>query len=218
MAKVKAKRNKKYDPSRAQRIHLQYLSESERSKAELVNRLYEFEMQFEIEDINRKLDNYALQNGWNRENEYCPEWVVIDAYDQQDLIIALKMTQLKTPEYWEIGIDAHFYNEEKHDVYTIPFYIELPEMSHPNLMAGCDVRVNRGNGLKTRWKGIQTELDDHWQAIGIPEGYVLVKSQAHFKAQAKFLNYQMYTEHNYFLHLRDQGTLIAGLKQWGAAA
>lgn len=217
MAKVKAKRNKKYDPAKAQRIHVQSLIDQEKAKAERINKLYEFEMQFVVEEVNRKIDDFALSNGWGRD-QYCPEWVVIEAYEQQNLIIALKMTQLKTPEYWEVGIDAHFFNEDKHDVYTIPFYIELPEMSHPDLMNGCEVKVNRGSGLKTRWKGLQAELDDHWKATGIPEGYVLVKSQAHFKAHAKFLNYQMYTEHNYLLHLRDEGMLITGLKQWGQAA
>lgn len=196
------KRNKKYNPNKLIQI----------KQSKLAN-IYEFDMQFVIEEVNEKIDAWREDHNMP-EDVYCPEFLVIDAYAEQDLIIALKMQQLKDPVYWNIGIDSHFYSIEKEDIYTIPFSIDLPQMSHAELMNGCAVIVSRGAGIKTRWKGLQKEMLAHWEKEGIPEGYELIKSQVYIKAQAKFKSFQMLDEHNYMLKLRDQGTLIKHLKMW----
>ena len=171
--------------------------------------LYEFDMQFKIEDVNIAINRYC------EDGTYCPEWLVIEAYEQQDLIIALKMSQVKNPEYWEIAIASHFYNAELNDVKTIDFYIELPELCHADLMNGCALAVNRGAGIKTRWKGLQNEMIDNWSTEEMPDGYDLLQSQVYLKAKARFHNVQMFNEHNYLLKLRERGTLIDTLKMVG---
>lgn len=198
------KRTKKYIP---------LAQKQERALKAKIAQTYEFEMEFVIEDINKRLDAWRSENNVS-ENEYCPEWLVIDAYKQQSLIIALKMTQLKDPEYWNVGIDSHFFNAETEDVYTIPFSIELPQMSHADLMNGSDVKVNRGAGIKTRWKGLQAEMISHWESDNIPAGYELVQSQVYIKAHAKFKDTRMFTEYEYMLGLRDKGMLIAKLREF----
>ena len=85
-------------------------------------------------------------------------------------------------------------------------------------MSGCEVKVNRGAGIKTRWKGLQDEMIDHWKNEGCPDGYELVKSEAMLKAQAKFKNAQMLNEHEAMLKWRSEGTLIARLKSFGRLA
>lgn len=173
--------------------------------------LYEFDMEFEIEHVNKIIQDFAEENNL-ADDDFVPEYVVIDAYEEQDLIIALKMMNIKAPEFWEIGIDSHFYSEEKDDVLTIPFSLDVPAMSHAELMAGCEVKVNRGAGIKTRWKGLQAEMIDNWKDQGIPEGYELIKSQVYIKAQAHFNNYQAYKDHHDLLFLRDNGRLVNYLK------
>ena len=197
---------RKYNPNK--------LLNKQRAKA---GELYEFDMQFKIEHVNRIIDEYHEANGLD-DDAYCPEWLVIDAYDQQDLIIAMKMSQIKAPEYWEVAISSHFFNAETNDVKTIPFYIELPEMSHADIMNGCAVKVNRGAGIKTRWKGLQDEMIDNWHTETMPDGYELVQSQVYLKAHARFYNLKMYNEHNYLLKLRDMGILINTLKMLRDAA
>lgn len=191
---------RKYNPNK--------LLNMQRAKAGL---LYEFDMTFCIEEVNQKIDAYREANGLDGD-AYCPEWLVIETYEQQDLIIALKMSQVKSPEYWEIAIASHFLNEELNDVKTINFYVELPEMSHADLMNGCEVKVNRGAGIKTRWKGLQDEMIKNWETETMPDGYELVKSQVFLKAQARFHDVKMYNEHNFLLRLRDHGNLINTLK------
>ena len=195
-------RNKKYNPNKL--INIQ------RAKAGL---LYEFDMTFCIEDVNRKIDAYREANVL-ADDVYCPEWLVIETYEQQDLIIALKMSHVKNPEYWEIAIASHFINEAATDVKTIDFYVELPEMSHAELMNGCEVKVNRGAGIKTRWKGLQDEMIKNWETETMPDNYSLVESQVFIKAQARFHDIKMYNEHNLLLKLRDHGNLIDTLKRW----
>lgn len=191
---------RKYNPNKLLNI--------QRAKA---GELYEFEMQFCIEDVNTAIDQYRDFNKLD-DDAYCPEWLVIDTYKQQDLIIAMKMSQIKAPEYWEVAISSHFINEDASDVKTINFYIELPEMSHSELMIGSELKVNRGAGIKTRWKGLQAEMIANWENEKIPNDYNLVKSQVHLKAQARFINVKMFNEHNHLLRLRDRNLLIETLK------
>ena len=193
---------RKYNPNKLLNI--------QRAKAGL---LYEFDMTFCIEDVNRKIDAYREANVL-ADDVYCPEWLVIETYEQQDLIIALKMSHVKNPEYWEIAIASHFINEDATDVKTIDFYVELPEMSHAELMNGCEVKVNRGAGIKTRWKGLQDEMIKNWETETMPDNYSLVESQVLIKAQARFHDIKMYNEHNLLLKLRDHGNLIDTLKRW----
>lgn len=173
--------------------------------------LYEFDMLFVVEDVNKIIHDFVDSNGLSDE-DYVPAYVTVGAYEAQDLIIALKMTNIKAPEFWEIGIDSHFYSTELEDVLTIQFALDIPKMSHAELMAGCETKVNRGVGLKTRWKGLQAEMIDNWEEHGIPKGYELIKSQIYINAQAHFNNYDAYKEHHFLLQLRDTDRLINHLK------
>lgn len=169
--------------------------------------LYEFEMSFVQEQVNKQLNDYAVANNLS-EKDFIPEFEVIRIYGQQDLIIAMKMQNILTPEYWEIGIDSHFYNAELDDVMTIPFFIALPEMTHTDLMSGCKLKIKRKGGLKTRWKGLQKEMVDNWEEQGIPENYNLIQSQIYMKAQAHFRSLKCHEEHHQLIARRDQGTLV----------
>lgn len=193
--------------------HQQKILNVQRAKSGM---LYEFKMNFCIEDVNTEINQYRDFNNLD-DDAYCPEWLVIDTYKQQDLIIALKMSQIKNPEYWEVAISSHFINDDASELKTVDFYIELPEMSHADLMNGCAITVNRGAGIKTRWKGLQNEMIANWENDDIPDGFNLVKSQVYIKANAKFHNVKMFNEHNYLLRLRDRGQLINTLKMVGAA-
>lgn len=173
--------------------------------------LYEFDMSFIIEDVNKELTAYAEECDL-KSDEYVPEFVVVRAYKEQDLIIALKMTNIGTPKYWEIGIDSHFYNKNTDDVLTIPFAIELPEMAHMDLMSGCKLPVMRKGGIKTRWKGLQQEMIDNWEDHGIPKDFDLIQSQVYVKAQAHFYSFDSYKEHHLLIAKRDEGVLTEYLE------
>jgi len=195
--------------------YAQRLAQSRQSKAlhewKLKDVEYEFDMSFVIEQVNKIVHGYVDDNQL-KDDEFVPDFVVIDAYQQQDLIIALKMSNICAPKYWEIGIDSHFFNKSTDEVLTIPFSIELPEMSHFDLMSGCKTAIKRKGGIKTRWKGLQPEMIENWEDQGIPENFDLIQSQVYIKTQAHFLSMRSYEEHHALLARRDQGRLIEFLK------
>lgn len=195
--------------------YLQRLHQSQASKAlaewNQKNVLYEFDMSFVIEQVNKILEDYAEENNL-KADEFTPEYVVIDAYQEQDLIIALKMSNLAVPKNWEVSIDSHFFNKNTDQIHTIPYSIELPEMSHAELMSGCKLHIPRKGGLKTRWRGLTKEMISNWKDQGIPEDFDLIQSQVYIKAQAYFHSRKAYEEHHQLLARRDEGTLIEFLK------
>ena len=51
-----------------------------------VDVLYEFDMEFEIEHVNKIIHDYVDSNGLSDE-DYVPAYVTIGAYEQQDLTL-----------------------------------------------------------------------------------------------------------------------------------
>lgn len=164
----------------------------ERKYRSRLSQVYEFEMQYALEEVEQEIDSRKSFNACN----------VIEAYGQQDLIIALKLKHIEDPSYWEIGIDSHFLDVERETVHTIPFYVELPAMSFVSLYSG----------MPDVWRGINAELIAHWEREGVPSGHTLVQSQVSMKAHAKFKNADTFAEYERLLKLRDQNRLISVLR------
>ena len=173
--------------------------------------LYEFNMEFAIEKVNKIVGDYADAHNLG-DDDYVPAHVTVGAYECQDLIIAMKKQMIKTPEFWEVGIDSHFYNAELHDVITVPFSLNIPSMSHAELMGGKEVRVHLVDGdLKNvlgDWQGLQPEMIANWERHGIPDGYELIQSQVSITAYAHFKDYENYDNFHYLLKRRDEGDLL----------
>ncbi len=165
------------------------------SKWHNVNKLYALNMKFCIEDTNNAINSYVEKNGL-KDDDHVPASVVIPVYNYQDLIIAMKEQLILTPEMWEVGIDSHFYNLETDELLTIPFSLDLPSMTHAELMNGCDQKVYLVDEIKTRrqetWKGLQPEMISNWESHGIPDGFELIKSQVSITAHTRFINLYSY--------------------------
>lgn len=180
-----------------------------------VDVLYEFNMKFTIEKVNDIVGDYADAHNLS-DSDYVPAHVTVGAYECQDLIIAMKKQMIKTPEYWEVGIDSHFYNAELDDVLTIPFFLDIPSMSHEELMKGKNIRVYLIDGEFKKvlgdWRGLQNEMIANWEREGIPDGYELIQSQTSITAFAHFKDYENYDNFHYFLRKRDEGDLLRYLE------
>lgn len=207
------KRNKKYNPNKLQHQKLSKTVEQCKNWQAL-DVLYEFEMDFVVEKVNKIINAYAEENNL-ADDDYTPAEIIVEAYEQQDLIIVLKKQMIKTPESWEVGIDSHFYNQDTEEVHTIPFALDLPSMSHEELMAGCKAKVMLVDGIKTvkgEWQGLQAEMLNHWEKQGVPDGFDLIQSQVRIKALAHFKDMDFYNRHLRYFKLRDEGCLIDALK------
>ncbi|MCO8100900.1 hypothetical protein [Acinetobacter indicus] len=208
------KRNKKYNPNKLGQIKLSKEAQI-RANWKALDVLYEFQMDFVVEHVNKVINEYAEENNLP-EDAYVPAHVTIAAYEEQDLIIALKQQLIKTPESWEIGIDSHFYNLETDEMLTVPFALTLPPMTHAELMSGCSAKVHLVDGIKTvmgEWGGLQEEMIKNWEKHGIPKGFELVQSQVRMIAQAHFKDFLSYCQFQTYLSLRDAGKLIKSLEK-----
>lgn len=207
---------RKYNPNK--RLHqAQSKVAMQRKEWEEVNQVYELKMDFVVEDVNRIINDYAKENGLS-DDDYVPSYVAVEAYDQQDLIIALKKQLVATPEIWEVGIDSHFYNLENDELLTIPFSLNMPAMTHTELMGGCEQKVYEVDGVKVKkadeWKGLQEEMIANWERHGIPDGFELIKSQVRIIAHARFKCLATYKDFEHAVELRKQGLLIKRLRNF----
>ena len=190
------------------RSKLERLRMADQSRA---NILYSFDMEFGIEEANKRIDALNVPAG-----EYIPAYQVIDVYEQQDAIIALKLMLLNDPELWEVGIDSYFYNLADDKMLTIPFSASLPNMSYAQMLNGTAAKVEHHGDFKriaSEWRGLQKEMIANWEDHKIPDGYELIKSMCRVHCEAKFKDAQAHREFNECLRHRDNGTLISQLKK-----
>ena len=188
------KRNKKYNPNKVSQMHNRIASEK-----------HVLEMTFCVDEVNTQVDRWREENGLV-DKELTPKHVVYDVY-HGDLIICLKNLLIPLEQEWFFGIDSHFYNPETSEVLTVPAQFQMPKMSFEDFRFGSDFKVDRGHGLKTRWKGINAELNDILEAES-PVGFERVRSDALLRVETGFNNYDDY---RYFKQARD-------LRELGVAA
>lgn len=209
------KPNKKYNPNKL--AHQRMAKQNALlAKWRELDVLYEFNMKFAIEEVNDIVDAYVAEHGLS-ENDYVPAHVTVGAYECQDLIIAMKKQMIKTPEFWEVGIDSHFYNAELHDVLTIPFVFDIPSISHAELMGGKEgLRIILAeDGFKKvigDWEGLQPAMIENWKREGVPDGYELIKSQVSITAYAHFQTLESHGNFQFYLRRRDEGELLTYLE------
>lgn len=186
------KRNKKYNPNkRIQRL------------ATTANQLHTLEMTFCVDEVNEHVDKWREENNV-ADREFTPKSVVYDVY-HGDLIICLKNLLIPLEQEWFLGVDSHFYNAKTEDVVTIPAQFTTPKMSFHDFRFGSEtIKIDRGSGLKTRWKGIGPELDDVIESDK-PKGFKRFRSDALLQVETAFNNAEDYFYFKQAKSLRNLG-------------
>lgn len=145
-------------------------------------------MTFDIDHVNESVDKWRKDN-LLVDGEPTPAKVAYEAY-KGDLIIALKYHLIPLVQEWRFGVDSYFYNYETDEVISRPAQFILPEMSFQEFRHGNDCYVDRGDGLKTRWKGVGDELD--LIIADVPKGFKRIKSEAMLSVTTKFNSVEDY--------------------------
>ncbi|MBF7685928.1 hypothetical protein I2F17_08880 [Acinetobacter sp. B10A] len=186
------KRTKKYNPhKRVQKL------------ASFASQLHTLEMTFCVDEVNDRVDQWREENNI-AERELTPKSVVYDVY-HGDLIICLKNLLIPLEQEWFLGIDSHFFNYETEEVVTIPAQFTTPKMSFEEFRFGSEtIKIDRGNGLKTRWKGINTELNEIIEADA-PQGFERIRSDALFRVTTNFNSAEDYFYFKQAKSLRNLG-------------
>ena len=170
---------------------------------------YELSMEFCVDDVNETIEQYRADTGLE-DAEQTPEHVAYSVY-KGDLIICLKNILIPLEQEWHLGVDSHYYNPETDEVMSVPVQFQMPKMSFNEFKFGSTLAVDRGHGLKTRWKGINQELNDILLA-DVPVGFERVRSDAKLTCITGFTNYDCLTEFNFVKKLiRQQG--LEGVKK-----
>ena len=170
---------------------------------------YELSMEFCVDDVNETIEQYRADTGLE-DAEQTPEHVAYSVY-KGDLIICLKNILIPLEQEWHLGVDSHYYNPETDEVMSVPVQFQMPKMSFNEFKFGSTLAVDRGHGLKTRWKGINQELNDILLA-DVPVGFERVRSDAKLTCITGFTNYDCLTEFNFVKRLiRQQG--LEGVKK-----
>lgn len=173
------KRNKKYNPNK---IGQKYASKA--------YQLHTLDMTFTIDEVNRSVDKWLAENNMV-EREATPKHIVYDVY-KGDLIIALNNRLIPLDQEWFLGVDSHYFNYETEEVLTVPFQFNTPLMSFDEFRFGSTtVKMPRGSGIYTRWKGINDELNELLLSE-VPVGFERIRSDALMRVTTKFNNVSDY--------------------------
>lgn len=172
-----------------------------------ISKIYPLEMAFCEEDARKVMDGFFNDYGFKvgQVGIVVPEITVLKAYNFYDLIIALRMQQA-TCEDWEISVETHFYNLEANKHKIIPYSVSLSGIGYYEIYQELKIKVDRGAGIKTRWCGLEKELDKVYKEEGI-EGFSKIRTEMHIVGQCKFNHIEAYDEFKYLQNLRDNGTI-----------
>lgn len=164
---------------------------------------YELSMTFLVDEVNDVVEQYREEH--NLENaEATPEHVAYSVY-HGDLIICLKNILIPLDQEWLLGIDSHYYNTETDEVMTVPVQFQMPKMPFNEFKFGSKLAVDRGHGLKTRWRGINEELNEIL-LTDVPVGFTRVRSDAKLSCFTGFTDYSCLKEFNFIKKIiREQG-------------
>lgn len=155
---------------------------------------YTLSMSFCVDEVNQVIEEYRVEAGL-KDAEMTPEHIAYSVY-HGDLIICLKNILIPLDQEWHLGVDSHYYNAETDQVMSVPVQFQMPKMSFNEFKFGSNLAVDRGYGLKTRWKGINTELNEILLA-DVPIGFDRVRSEAKLTCITGFTDYNCLKEFNF---------------------
>lgn len=183
--------------------------------AAILNKTHVLSMEFTIEALKKKFDAFHVAHDFDPQAKdksiFIPEFVTIDAYNQHDLVIALQMQHVDCVD-WLVGVDTHFFDYDTEEIKTIPFQAQLRGISYLEINTGSKAAVLRDGGFKTRWKGLDRELEDEYKAQNLAPGFKAIRTEMKIVGECKFKHYGAYREYQFFKSLVEKGTLIEYLE------
>lgn len=177
MAKVKAKRNKAYNPNK--------ISNTVALKAKQNHFLW---MQYD----NNVVD--AITNKWLETNsgEDVPTKLLYP-HIKGDLIIAIKHRLIDFVQKWTITMTLNIRNVETDEAEEVEVDFQLPECHLQEVKsADSNIKIDRGHGLKSRWKGLDKELAEALKPLE-EEGFICESTFAYISVNSPFKSKEDYS-------------------------
>lgn len=194
MATAKKKRTQKYNPQKVGNVY--------RARSQQIHTL---EMSFQVDSVNENMAAWHEHNA-DQNLDYAPKSIAYDSYEG-DLIICLKNLLIPDEQEWFLSVVSYAYGEENGDILEIPTEIKMPLMSFEEFRFGGATKIDRGHGLKTRWKGATAEINAIIESK-TPPGYLYARTDAYLRVDTAFKNVESFLYFRKARNLRALGQAI----------
>lgn len=195
MAKAKTKRNKKYVPKTApskQELDFIYKKHGRAGIEKMMGRYRspverELSMTWNVLEAQRLADLHALTNGIGEGEKFSTN--MLQNIYNGDLIVAISEEQIFQEQVFNAKIISIVSNDHTGEnlVHEYETNFQDPIAFSDFLEGSKTVHIDRGNGVKTRWKGIADEwnddLCDHYQG----DQYELIDASASMWCKAAYI-------------------------------
>lgn len=121
----------------------------------------------------KKIFNLWLECTFCTNEDVIEKFIEDNEFNMSDVVIGLWNTDYKGPLFfcltqnlidriheWKITMSFDVEDPETLDIFELNQTFNLPEMSLDEMRLGCKVVIDRGAGIKTRWKGLDKEARD----------------------------------------------------------
>lgn len=162
----------------------------------------DLEMEYSIEQSHKMMNAFLEKHDLKHvRNAFIPESVICKAHNYGELIIALKFQQVVCTE-WTIEATGTFFNTVSEEFEDVDYKINLKDASYIEVFMGMPIKIDRGAGIKTRWRGLEDELKRHFDEKGFTaeNNWYRGNTNVKFVGKCYFNNINFYEE---FMHLRE---------------
>lgn len=212
VAKVKAKAKRK-KPIFNSDFGMTAINRSrEIAQQEILNKVYPLSVEFDSVEgqkiINQFYSDFGFSSG--QDGIFVPEYVVLKAHNYGDLIIAIKMQQARSVKQWAIEVESYLYNPDTDEFRIIHYEKELNGCDYHEIFYDLPIKIDRGLGIKTRWTGLEAEIDKDYDNYDL-DGFYLSSRRYYIVGGFKFLTINLYNEFRFLQRLREQNRLEEAL-------
>lgn len=112
-----------------------------------------------------------------------------------DLLIALSKHLISPKQKFEISINTDVRNLKTGEIFTVPYHYVFKEpINYAEFMDGGKHKVDRGQGIKTRWRGLSDEWSDAVQGKFPSNDYEFAGAKAKLSVNARILAHEYETD------------------------
>lgn len=186
MAKKQLKvRKKKYDQGKLERVQLSVQRKAHR-EAMIPRFMY---MHYDM-DLLRKITDEWKQD---HPDEIIPIELLVK-HCKGDLTIAVHKRLINLTQPWSITMTYTLESEVDGSIDEVDLNFELPLMHLNDVLSDeSKTKINRGFGLKTRWRGLDEEIEVALKPIK-EEGFVCIKTMIDISVTTAFKDLEAYEE------------------------
>lgn len=134
--------------------------------------VHKLTMAWEVQEKDRRVQMWRLLNGKD-DHDLIPMNMFLEIHTG-DLGIALRKHLIPEKQVFHIHAKIHACNDVTGETVDVDYELKIPErISLWQFMEGYDERypdeviyVNKGHGLRTKWEGLNVELERYLETVG----------------------------------------------------